>query len=71
MEVEPTLDQEAGRATVLKTEYGVFLVAFGGSGLSQRVQNQGTMSSECALQARVGTQFGVKSGVKKQSVATE
>src|SRR5579864_6275876 len=68
MGVEPTLDQEAGRATVLKTAYRVFPLAFCDSLLLQQVQYTGQISLQCAPLAHVGTQFGVKSDVKKPQV---
>ena len=64
MGVEPTLDQEAGRATVLKTAYWVIVPVLQCSAVSQQVESRAPDSMSSALLALSCTPFGVKSGVK-------
>ena len=65
MGVEPTLDQEAGRATVLKTACRVILRCFHGASLRHQMEFKAPYYVQRAVVTRAGTQFGAKSGVKK------
>jgi len=67
MGVEPTLDQEAGRATVLKTAGELIQDAFACSSLCLRTAFPVDTCAHCSCVPRDCTRFGVKSGVKNDS----
>src|SRR5438874_5899256 len=69
MGVEPTLDQEAGRATVLKTAGELIPDAFACSSQCLRTAFPVDTCAHCSCVTRDCTRFGVKSGVKNDSGA--
>ena len=64
MGVEPTLDQEARRATVLKTALESFSCALRCSRVCHASSISASGCSGCARLCHIGPGFGVKSGVK-------
>ena len=67
MGVEPTLDQEAGRATVLKTAEHLFQAAPAAVTGSHAVQIPNMRGPRIAAETHSWMQFGVKSDVKKRT----
>jgi hypothetical protein len=64
MEVEPTLDQKAGRATVLKTAGELIQGASAYSSLCPRTAFPDGQCAHCSRATQDCTRFGVESGIK-------